>query len=38
MEREFERVLGIKDELIEEEFDYDTKVRKIVNEKLKGIR
>ena len=38
MEREFERVLGIEDELIEEEFDYDTKVRKIVNEKLKGIR
>ena len=38
MEREFERVLCIEDELIEEEFDYDTKLRKIVNEKLKGLR
>ena len=38
MEREFERVLCIEDELVEEEFDYDSKVKKIVNAKLRGVR
>lgn len=38
MEREFERVLCIEDELVEDEFDYDAKVKKIVNAKLRGVR
>ena len=34
MEQEFERVLGIEDELVEGEFDYDTKVKARKNEML----
>lgn len=34
MEQEFERVLGIEDELVEGEFDYDTKVKAIKDKML----
>ena len=38
IEREFEKVLCIEDELVEEEFDYEDKIKKIVNAKLRGVR